>query len=567
MTVPNKNNLQNENFYDIRYYRATILQNIFTGLLIIGTILLFASTYTLFLQKDWLLIGVYFAAYFGLLVITFFKKLPYTFKAIFLLSLFYLLAVTGLLESGLSGDGRIFLLSFVILAAFLFGFRIGLITGIIGLFTLVVFGWGMSSGFITVPPVEILANSGKAMDWLTGSITFALLATIFISALSSGLSGLSTSLTTLNQTTVKLAKERKKLESIVEERAQALTKKTAQLITANQITEELAVLRNPQSIYDAAVNLIRTRLNYYHASIFLVDETNKFAVIKASTGEAGRQLISRNHKLHYGEGVVGYAVQKGALRIASDTLLDSIHYKNPLLPDTRSEAAIPLIYQNTVIGALDVQSIEENAFTDDDLETLKFIANSLASSVYNALEISRLNDQISELEQQHPKLVTANWDSYLVRKKRTLSLSVKDKQISSLTTPDDDINEVVKQKARIVKNAVDNGGDFSVVALPIKIRDEVIGVIDVHVDLPYVPESLLQLSDAINSRLSIALENARLLEELEDRTIQEKLISDITNKVRATTEIDHILKTAAEELGRSLGASEVLIQLDPSVQS
>ncbi len=554
-------------FKDIKYYRSVILQNIFTGLLIIGTILLFTSVYTIFLQKDWILIGVYFIAYFALLAITFIKKLPYVFKASLLLLLFFALGVTGLFESGLSGDGRIFLLSFIILAAILFGFRAGLIAGVIGLITLAVFGWGMSTGFIDVPPVKILANSGYVQDWLTGSITFALIATIFISAISSAFSGLSTSLSTLNQTTIQLSEERENLERTVEERTLAISKKAAQLIAANQITEELSVLRNPQSIFESTVNLIRDRLNYYHASIFLVDEEKLFAVIKASTGEAGQQLIAKNHKLHFGEGVVGYAVQKGEVRTASNVLLDSVHYKNPLLPDTRSEVAIPLIYRNEIIGALDVQSVKENAFTEEDLETLKYIANGLASTIYNAQEITKLNEQIAELENKNTVIGASNWDTYLSRKKRTLSFTVKENQLSSLDTPDDDINEVKKHKNRIVKNAVENGNEFSVLAMPIKIRDEVIGVIDVHVDLPYVPENLLQLSDAINARLSIALENARLVEELEDRTVQEKLIAQITNKVRATTEIDHILKTAAEELGRSLGASEVLIQLDPSVQS
>ncbi len=558
---------QDINFHDIKYYRSSILQNIFTGLLIIGTILLFASAYTMFLRKDWVLIGIYFIAYFGLLAITFLIKLPYGFKASLLLILFFVLSVTSLLESGLSGDGRIFLLSFIIFAALLFGFRAGLITGIIGLITLAIFGWGMSTGFIDIPPLEILANSGYAVNWLTGSITFALIATIFISALSSALSGLSSSLTSLNQTTNQLSQERKNLEMTVEERILAISKKANLIITANQITEELAVLKNPQSILELTVNLIRSRLNYYHASVFLVDDEKDFAVIKASTGEAGQQLLARNHKLHFGEGVVGYAVQKGEVRIASNVLLDSVHYKNPLLPDTRSEVAIPLIYRNEVIGALDVQSVEENVFTEEDLETLKLIANGLASTIYNAQEISKLNEQIAGLKNKNTGIAVSNWDTYLSRKKRTLSLSVQNNQLLPLETPDEDITEVIKQKCRIVKNAVENGGNFSVLAMPIKIRDEVIGVIDVHVDLPYVPENLLQLSDAINARLSIALENARLVEELEDRTVQEKLITQITNKVRATTEIDQILKTAAEELGRSLGASEVLIQLDPSIQS
>ncbi len=557
----------NETYHDIQYYRAAILQNIFTGLLIIGTLLLFAAAYTMFLRKDWVLIGVYFASYFGLLIITFVKKIPYTVKAIVMLSLFYLLAVTGLWESGLSGDGRIFLLSFIVLAAFLFGFKIGVITGVLGLGTLAVFGWGMSTGFIEVPPVEILANSSYGMDWLTGSITFALLTTIFVSALPSALRGLSASLSSLNQTTRQLSEERKNLELLVEERTQALTQKAAQLVTATQITEELSVLRNLQSIYDATVNLVRSRLNYYHASVFLVDEANQFAVIKASTGEAGQQLLARNHKLHFGEGVVGYAVQKGEVRIASNVFIDSIHYKNPLLPDTRSEAAIPLIYRNTVMGALDVQSVEEDAFGPDDLETLRFIANGLAASIYNAQQISTLNDRLSALENQSAGSVSTNWDHYLSRKQRSLSLSMKNNQLLPLDDPNEHILEVKKQKDTLVKNAIDHGGDVSILAMPIKIRNEVIGVIDVHINLPYVPDNLLQLSDAINTRLAIALENARLVEELEDRTAQEKLIANITNKVRATNEIDHILKTAAEELGRSLGAAEVLIQLDPSIQS
>ncbi len=566
MSETNSSNKSNLQIHDISYYRANILQNIFTGLVIIGTILFFASSYSMFQRQEWGLIAIYSVVYAGILVITFVKKIPYQLKGFVLLFLFYLLAFTGFAESGLSGDGRIFLISFIILATVLFGLRAGIITGVVAILTLTYFGVGMSSGFVDVPPVEILANSGYGIDWLTGSITFTLIATIFISAIVLTLSGLTSSLENLKKTTIELENERNNLENTVADRTQALERKAKQLITATHLSEEIALQRNLQTLINSTVDLIRDRFNYYHASIFLVDEAREFAIVRASTGEAGRQLLERQHKLRYGEGLVGYAVKTGKSRIASDVFMDSVHYKNPLLPDTRSEAAIPLIYRDLVVGAIDVQSIEENAFQQDDLDTLQFIANGIAIAIANAYEITNLNEKLTEYERERTGFVTKSWEEYLKNKHKTISIGYKNNQISTLERVNPDFHKVKTQQTRIIKQASENDGKHSILAIPIIIRGEVLGVIDFQIDLPYVSENLLRLADAVASRLAVALENARLVEELEGRTLQEKMISEISNKVRTSTEIDMILKTTAEELGKTFGASEVLIQLDPSVQ-
>ena len=152
---------------------------------------------------------------------------------------------------------------------------------------------------------------------------------------------------------------------------------------------EVAVLatsaENLDEILERTVNLVVERFpNYYHASVFLLDEKGEYAVLQASTGKAGRVMKEQGHKLAVGSAsVVGWATQHNEPRIASDVATTEIYFKNPLLPETRAEAAIPIAIGNRVLGALDVQSKEPNAFDETAIDTLHTLASLLAAAIYN----------------------------------------------------------------------------------------------------------------------------------------------------------------------------------------
>jgi len=168
------------------------------------------------------------------------------------------------------------------------------------------------------------------------------------------------------------------LEEQVETRA-------GQIKAAAEVAVLATTAENLEEILERTVNLIVERFpEYYHASVFLLDEKGEYAVLEASTGEAGRVMKEQGHKLAVGSAsVVGWATQHNKPRIASDVTATEIYFKNPLLPETRAEAAIPIAIGNRVLGALDVQSKEPNAFDETAIDTLHTLASLLAAAIYN----------------------------------------------------------------------------------------------------------------------------------------------------------------------------------------
>ncbi len=156
-------------------------------------------------------------------------------------------------------------------------------------------------------------------------------------------------------------------------------------IAALTASEIAATSQDLDNLLNTAVELIRERFGFYHASVFLMDESNTYAVIRASTGKAGEEMLKRGHRLAVGSrSTVGQAAAQREPVIVNDTLRSEIHRPNPLLPDTRSEAALPLIAGDRLIGVLDVQATETDAFTEDSVRMLQLLATQLAVAIQNA---------------------------------------------------------------------------------------------------------------------------------------------------------------------------------------
>jgi HAMP domain-containing protein len=168
------------------------------------------------------------------------------------------------------------------------------------------------------------------------------------------------------------------LEARVEER-------TRQVRTASEVARAVISTPNLEDLMRRAVELIRERFGFYHAAIFLLDDPGENAVLRAATGEVGAAMIARGHKLGVGSmSIIGWVTSRNEPRVASDVSRDPIHFKSELLPGTRSEAAVPLQVAGRVLGALDVQSLEPNAFSPEDIDLLQTLADQLSAAIQNA---------------------------------------------------------------------------------------------------------------------------------------------------------------------------------------
>lgn len=172
--------------------------------------------------------------------------------------------------------------------------------------------------------------------------------------------------------------ERERLLAEVERRA-------VQLQAAAEVSRATSSILNPDALMQQAVDLVHDRFNLYYAGLFLLDLGGKYAELKAGTGEAGREMVTRNHKLEVGSAsMIGQCITNRQARIALDVGSEPTRFENPLLPDTRSELALPLISRGTVIGAMTVQSVKEAAFSEDDVTVLQTLADQLANAIENA---------------------------------------------------------------------------------------------------------------------------------------------------------------------------------------
>ncbi|MDY7077045.1 MAG: GAF domain-containing protein [Chloroflexota bacterium] len=173
------------------------------------------------------------------------------------------------------------------------------------------------------------------------------------------------------------------------------------LVAAAQVGQDVTSILDMDELLNRTVDIICDAYGFYYAGVFLIDETSEWAVLRAGRGEAGAAMIAKEHKLKVGGlSMIGTAIQQRKARIALDVGEEPVHFKNPHLPHTRSEMALPLVAGNEVIGALTVQSVEEAAFGDDDATALQSMADQLAVAINNA-------QLLKELETAHGELVQA----------------------------------------------------------------------------------------------------------------------------------------------------------------
>lgn len=181
---------------------------------------------------------------------------------------------------------------------------------------------------------------------------------------------------------------------------EALRRQNEYLAASAEIGRLVTSSLDLKAIFSRAVNLVKERFGYYHAAIFIVEETGFNAVLQEATGEAGEQMKQQKHSLAVGsKSTVGQATETGNAIVINNTALDPIHKPNPLLPDTRSEAAIPLHIGNRIIGALDIQSTEVNAFSQDDVAILQLLADQIAIGIDNARSYNIAQQAVQEMRE------------------------------------------------------------------------------------------------------------------------------------------------------------------------
>lgn len=348
------------------------------------------------------------------------------------------------------------------------------------------------------------------------------------------------------------------LEKQVAQRTHDLERRAVQLQAAAEVARDAASARELDDLLNRAVSLVQERFGFYHAGIFLLGEDEEYAVLRAALSEGGQRMLAREHKLKVGEvGIVGYAAGTGEPRIALDVGEDAVFFDNPDLPDTRSEMALPLKVRDRVIGVLDAQSTEAAAFDEEDVAVLQTMADQLAVAIQNARLFQEMQQTVRELETASGRYTREAWQAERSRGYRYRGLGVEP---ASEQPPE--ARQVWTEGDTVVHEAAGSGDDgVNALAVPVKLRDQVLGVLDLRFEgEPASPETI-SLVEEVADRLALALESARLLEETQSRARREQTIRQITEQMRRAVDVETILQTTIAQLGEAMSAPRVYVRL------
>ena len=309
---------------------------------------------------------------------------------------------------------------------------------------------------------------------------------------------------------------------------------------------------------------ISRQFGFYHVGIFLLDSQQNYAILSASNSEGGKKMLANRHKLKVGEtGIVGNVASTGKPRVALDTGQDAIYFNNPFLPDTHSEIALPLLAGNVVIGALDVQSKDVNAFSDEDVDALSILADQVSVAIQNARQHEETRKALAESEALSRQLAGAQWQEFTQRRKL---VGIRHSGArATLLYDHNGREEAARESSESEAQPKKRTGSIS---LPITMRGEPIGTVEVRTPSnQHWDKDELDIVSAIIERAALALENARFFEDSQKRAAKERAIGEIAAKISAQNNVEELFRTAAVELRQAIPGAEVSIQIDEDGKS
>ena len=549
---------------EFRFSKQRWLENflkiILRASIIFGLIMVVAAFAT---RTEALLLIIYVVVYLTLLTATFIK-LPYRIRAGLFLLILFAMGVSSLLENGIRSDSRTFFPIFIIMAAMLYGQRAALYALILTVLTGVAIGVPVLTGRLAL--ISSGATSGTWDAWIIAYLIIILLSLLVTTGLRMLQEEFDQAEKSSTQYENLLAEERNGLDARVQQRtaelsaiSEVMEKRVSQSETIAVVAHQVSQVQDIDKLLPTITQLISERLGFYHVGIFLLDDAKEYAVLKAANSSGGQQMLKHGHRLKVGQvGIVGLVAEQAEPRISVDVGADAVFFDNPDLPGTHSEMALPLIIGGQLIGVLDVQSEKTSAFIPQDIDVMTTLANQVAIAIENARRFSETNRALAEERTVYGQYLRQAWQQTPLETKiagyQYVNAQVRP-LLESLNRPE--INSAITSGEMVVQT-----GENPALAIPLKIRDETIGVLNISSSTPsrVWNENELVVVQAVAERVALALENARLFEETTRRADRERTVSEISTHLRSVSAPEIMLQTALEELKRALGANDIQIR-------
>ena len=367
-------------------------------------------------------------------------------------------------------------------------------------------------------------------------------------------------------------------EQRVQERTRDLEKRSHYLEAAVKVGRAATAVLDADQLINQVVELIHQRFDLYYAGLFLVDPAGEWAVLHAGAGadQASQTMLPRGHRVRIGEGMIGWSIAHRQARVAPDVQSmekDAIRLATLKLPETRSAAAIPLLSRGRVLGALIVQDARPGIFDRDTMAVLQTVADQIAVGLDNAHLFAESEAALEAQRRAYGEFTRQAW-SNLIGAQPSLGFRCDAHDVTqavNIWRPE--MKQALQQNKTVskpVETSLPAAADAPspspagrhTLAVPIQVRGNTIGVLHTYqAGNETWTEDETALLEAIAEQLGIALDNARLYQETQRRAAHERVVRQITEKIRAAADVDGILRTTVQEIRRALGASHGTIRL------
>ncbi|MGC9395251.1 MAG: GAF domain-containing protein [Anaerolineae bacterium] len=388
---------------------------------------------------------------------------------------------------------------------------------------------------------------------------------------------------TFNGMTRQLRESIDTLEQRVTSRTADLEQRSAYLQASAEVSRAAASILDPDVLIRQVVELIRERFDLYYAGLFLVDETRTWAVLRSGTGEAGQAMLARQHRIRVGEGMIGWSIANAEARVASRAEVDEVRVINPELPDTRSEAALPLRSRDQVLGALSVQSTQPDAFDEATLTVLQTLVDQVAIAIDNARLLAQAQEALEAERRAYGSQMRQDWDllartrattGYVGARAVTGAAADGEKPDVSLFPAQGEWSSEMHAARRTRQSVRGYTDGMPTLAVPILVRDQVVGVLNfsksqdatgLSLDLNWTREEVTLL-ETLAEQMGQALESARLYRQTQLRAAREGVIREISDEMQRAADLSALMRVTTEALNRTLGGSRVYVHWGTQVE-
>jgi GAF domain-containing protein len=336
-----------------------------------------------------------------------------------------------------------------------------------------------------------------------------------------------------------------------------------------EISQNLLRILELGDLLRQTVTLVKETFDFYHVHIYLFDENREKLVMAEGYGQAGEEMKRIGHSipLNAPKSFVARSARYGSPVRVDDVRMDEGWLPNPLLPETQSEVAVPIILEEKVVGVLDVQSKQIARFDKQDIAILSTVANQIALALQNIQRFEETSKALAEAERLQQQYLQTGWRTFLAAHN-----SVTYQHTSpNAGTIDEGLIAQIKQNIRKGQKVIvsgpgpereSDGKVQSALAMPLALRNSIIGNIRIHdteKGRQWSSEEIALL-EAVSEQMSLALENARLFDETKQRATREQLARQITDKMRSAPNVDSIVETGLTELAKALGVSRTYVK-------